>query len=63
MEFADKSLKAQMKKADKVNADYVIIVGDEELEKKSVILKNMKTKEQDAISVDAIVNTLIGKLK
>lgn len=40
------SLKSQMKKADKVAADYVIIIGDSEITENVVTIKNMKTAEQ-----------------
>ena len=40
------SLKSQMKKADKANADYVIIIGDSEVAENVVTIKNMKTSEQ-----------------
>jgi histidyl-tRNA synthetase len=40
------SLKSQMKKADKVAADYVIIIGDSEIAENVVTIKNMKTAEQ-----------------
>lgn len=40
------SLKSQMKKADKVEADYVIIIGDSEIAENVVTIKNMKTAEQ-----------------
>ena len=40
------SLKSQMKKADKVDADYVIIIGDSEIAENVVTIKNMKTAEQ-----------------
>jgi histidyl-tRNA synthetase len=35
-----------MKKADKVDADYVIIIGDSEIAENVVTIKNMKTAEQ-----------------
>ena len=45
------SLKSQMKKADKVDADYVIIIGDSEIAENVVTIKNMKTAEQVKESV------------
>jgi len=40
--FENKSLKSQLKIADQYNADKVIIIGDNELKQKTVILRNMK---------------------
>ena len=55
MDFSDKSLKAQMKRADRLAAPYVMIVGDDELKQGSAILRNMQTKEQESIAFDDIV--------
>ncbi len=52
MDYDGKSLKSQMKQADKAGASYVLIVGEEEIEKKLVVLRNMTTQEQMAVSLD-----------
>jgi histidyl-tRNA synthetase len=52
MNFSVKSLKSLMKTANKMNARFVIIAGEDELVKKAVILRNMKTKEQIDIKID-----------
>ncbi len=41
-----RSLKAQMKYADKIKAVYTVVLGDDEVEKQSAVAKNMLTKEQ-----------------
>ena len=41
-----RSVKAQMKYADKIGASYSVILGDNELEQKKATFKNMKTGEQ-----------------
>jgi histidyl-tRNA synthetase len=46
------SLKSQMKKADKFNADFVIIIGDSEIAENVVTIKCMKTAEQFKEPVD-----------
>ena len=58
LEFADKGLKAQMKRANRLEAAYVVIVGEEELEKGAVILRNMASKEQREIPVENVVDSL-----
>ncbi len=55
MDFGGRSLKSQMKRADKLGAAYVMIIGDNELSEGVVILRNMKTKEQVRIAVEDVV--------
>jgi histidyl-tRNA synthetase len=50
--YEGKSLKAQMRYADNVNADFVLILGDEEIEKGVVVLRNMKDKKQYELPLD-----------
>ena len=44
-DIASRSLKAQMKYADKIGAEYVLVIGDNELESGKALLKNMRDKE------------------
>ena len=44
-DIASRSLKAQMKYADKIGAEYVLVVGDNELEIGKALLKNMRDKD------------------
>jgi histidyl-tRNA synthetase len=60
LEFADKGLKAQMKRANRLDAAYVVIVGDEELQKGAVILRDMQTKAQREIPLDRLVQSLMS---
>ena len=50
-----RSLKAQMKDANRLKVKYSIIIGDEELSKKQVSIKNMDTGNQETLSIDQIV--------
>jgi len=63
MDFRGKSLKALMKRANKLNARYVLIAGENELIENSVILRNMNTKEQVSLSLETLVPELIKILK
>jgi histidyl-tRNA synthetase len=63
MDFADRSLKAQMKRADRQNAGHVLIMGDAELQNGAAQLRDMTTKEQREIALDGLVETLIRELK
>lgn len=53
-----RSLKAQMKYADKMGFTYAIVLGDDEIENSKTVLKNMKTGEQKDVSLDSIVDRL-----
>ncbi|MEW6672856.1 MAG: histidine--tRNA ligase [Thermodesulfobacteriota bacterium] len=55
MDLTGKSLKSLMKRADRLGAAYVLIVGADELEKGEVLLRNMATKEQTAVPLTGIV--------
>lgn len=59
MEYGDKSLKAQMKQANRAGVGRVLIVGESELASGTVVLRNMTTKTQREIPVGVIVDTLI----
>jgi histidyl-tRNA synthetase len=59
MDYGDKSLKAQMKSANRLGVERVLIVGDSELESGSVVLRDMTSKSQSEIPVDEIVDTLL----
>lgn len=51
MDYEGRSLKSQMKQADKLNAAYVLMIGDDELEKGAALLRNMATQEQMAVEL------------
>jgi len=58
MEYATKGLKAQMKRADRLGAKKVLIVGDDELASGKGILRNLSTKEQKEIGLDDLVENI-----
>lgn len=51
MDHDGKSLKSQMKQADKAGAGYVLIIGDDELAAGEGVLRNMATQEQRATAL------------
>lgn len=53
IDLLSRSLKAQMKYADKLCAKYSVVLGDEEAEKNMAVFKNMETKESKEIALDA----------
>lgn len=58
MDFAGRSMKAQMKQANKLNAKYAVILGEDEVKEGCVLLKNMQTSEQIKIALTDIVKKL-----
>jgi len=54
-----RSVKAQMKYANKINSRFVVILGDSEVESGKVELKNMQTGETKDIHIDTIVDRLL----
>jgi histidyl-tRNA synthetase len=58
MDFSDKSLKSQMKRANRLGSDYVLILGDNEMEAGEAVLRNMKTREQTSVPIDKLVENL-----
>jgi histidyl-tRNA synthetase len=59
MDFRGKSMKALMKRADKLKAQYVLIAREDELKKKTVVIRNMNTKEQVLLAIETLVPELI----
>jgi histidyl-tRNA synthetase len=57
-----RSLKSQMKRADKLRARYVIILGDDELQKGKGTLRNMDSKEQTEVNLERIAEDLPKRL-
>lgn len=58
----DRSVKAQFKYSDKINAKFTVVIGDDELENDSATLKNMKTSEQTTVKLSELVEELKSRL-
>ena len=58
MDYSEGSLKSQMRIANKIRARFTVIVGEEELSKNMVILRNMQTKEQKEVQIDNLIDEL-----
>src|SRR3989338_4536022 len=55
IDYDDRPLKTQMKKADRMNSSFVLIIGDDEMNKGEAVLRNMRTKEQKSIPFEEIL--------
>lgn len=59
--YDSKSLKAQMKIADKIGARKVIMIGDDELSRNEATVRDMKTSEQVPVKLVDLVDYLQGE--
>lgn len=55
-DYLSKSMKAQMKAADKAHARYTVIIGDDELANGQAVVRNMATSSQETISLEEVIN-------
>ncbi|HMK65411.1 MAG TPA: histidine--tRNA ligase [Thermodesulfobacteriota bacterium] len=61
MEYEDKSLKSQLRRADKAKCPYVAILGTEELLKGRIMIRNLNTQAQDEIPIPNFLDYFLGK--
>ncbi len=61
MEGEEKSLKSQMRRADKMRAKLVLIVGEDELKSGKGILRDMDTKQQHEVALKSILEVLLAR--
>lgn len=54
----NKDMKAKLKYADKLNIPYVCIIGEDEMQEKVVMLKNMKEKVQEKVGVEEMIQII-----
>lgn len=53
-----KSLKAQFKSVDRYNSKFLIVLNDEDLKKNEVVIKDNKTKEEEHVKINDLVDYL-----
>jgi histidyl-tRNA synthetase len=62
MDFRAGSLKAHLRQADRLGSTYAILLGDDELGKGEVILRNMTTKQQEILPLAGAASALVQRL-
>ena len=62
IEFGSKGMKGHMKKAGKLDVNFVIIIGEDEINRGVVILKDFNNRTQEEIKISE-VSEIVGKLK
>jgi histidyl-tRNA synthetase len=58
MDYSDRSLKSQLKRADRLGADRVLMVGEQELKNGTATLRDMGTSEQREVQLDNLADQL-----
>lgn len=58
MDYSGRSLKSQMKLADRLGARFVVILGDDEIDRGEATLRDMRTSEQTVVALGDLVNYL-----
>ena len=58
MNLSGRSLKAQMRKANKEGRKYIIMIGEEERKGNTLLLKNMETGEQESLTYEEMLDKL-----
>jgi histidyl-tRNA synthetase len=56
-----RSLKSQMRRADKLNASSVLIIGDNELDRGVALLRDMASRQQSEISLNDVEEALLSR--
>ncbi|AMA72170.1 MULTISPECIES: histidine--tRNA ligase [Aneurinibacillus] len=54
-DYLGRKMKAQMKAADRLQAKVVVIIGEDELSRDIVVLKNMETGDQQEVAFDKVI--------
>ncbi|MBE6904493.1 MAG: histidine--tRNA ligase [Ruminococcaceae bacterium] len=57
-DIVGRGLKAQMKYADKINARYTVVLGDNEVEAQKAVIKDMQSGEKTEIEIEKIIEFL-----
>ncbi len=58
MDYSARGLKPQMKKAGRLGAKKVLMVGDDELASGKGVLRDMETKDQEEVGLENILENL-----
>ena len=62
IDYEGRSLKAQMRRANKFNSRYVLIIGEEELKRGRAIMRDMEEKVQEEISLNKAIEEIKGRM-
>ena len=57
-DIAERNVKGQFKYADRVNARYTVVIGEEEIRSGELTIKNMETGDQKKIRLEELTHAL-----
>ncbi len=60
-DYMGRSLKAQMKYANKMNAKYTTVIGEDEINNNKIKLKNMETGNDEEVQLDQLIQVMKNK--
>lgn len=63
MDYKGRSMKAQMKDANRENAQYALIVGGNELAEGKFTLRNMKESEEQSLPFESIIESIMKRMQ
>ncbi|MFO7980374.1 MAG: histidine--tRNA ligase [Candidatus Aminicenantes bacterium] len=63
LEYKDRKLKKQMSRADKLNATWSLVIGEEEVKKRKYQLKDMKTGEQKEVTKEEALKSMTSQIE
>ena len=55
MDYLERNLKSNFKQSERLNAKYIIIIGEEEVQSNILTIKNNETKEESKIDKDELI--------
>ncbi len=60
-DYLDRKMKAQFKDADRNQAKFVVVLGEEEVKQQQATVKDMATGEQEMVAFDTLVDYIQSK--
>jgi len=63
MDYSSRNMKNNFSRADKLNAKFIVIIGEDEIKNNYVTIKNNKTKEGYKVNLEEIIDFLDEKLE
>jgi histidyl-tRNA synthetase len=61
MDYEGRSLRAQLKTADRLGARYTLLLGEDELARESVTIRRMDDGAQETVPLSQVVTALAGR--
>lgn len=62
IDLLNRSLKAQMREANRLNTKFALILGDDEYQRKAIVVKNLRTGNQEEVNWDNLLDYLKEKM-